>query len=62
MAEKKVKEKEEEKEEKEQPVMYASKLRICNPYQNVVIGDIPKVLIIDSFWQSQIDAGIVVKC
>lgn len=41
---------------------YVSKLRMYHPYQNIYIHDIPVAMDLDSWLQSQIEAGIVTKC
>jgi hypothetical protein len=41
---------------------YVSKLRMYHPYQNIYIHDMPVAVDLDSWLQSQIEAGIVTKC
>ena len=48
-------------EAEELPALYTSRIRLCNPFQNEYLHDIPRKLTIDSWWEAQIEAGLVTK-
>lgn len=43
------------------PALYISRIPIWNPDQKKYLQDTPQELVIDNFWQVQLDAGILKK-